>query len=184
MNTLKQHKYLLTTKRFKLRELKRQDASFLFALNSDPAVMKYVVQEPFTSVEDAGEFAEKYDHYQTYGFGRWLVELHDGTPVGWCGVKWHEDDGFLYLAYRFAKVYWGQGFATECAAACCVWTFENTKYTTITGRAMPDNIASWKVFEKLGFTFDKMAECDAHPSKYYTVDRQNYNKSFLEDFYI
>ena len=52
------------------------------------------------------------------GYGLWVVE-HDGEPVGDCGIVLREVEGEpeVEVGYHLARRHWGNGYATEAAAA-------------------------------------------------------------------
>ena len=144
------------TNRLILRELTPEDAQFAFELNSNPEVLKYTGDEPFDSVEEARGFLENYSDYQRNGFGRWGVVLKEtGKLIGWCGLKRDRETGEVDLGYRFYRENWNKGFATEASVACL--EIGKTKFglRQVIARARKENPASYKVMEKLGFTFEK-----------------------------
>lgn len=51
--------------------------------------------------------------------------------------------------------YWGQGIATESARACLDLGFGHLDLNRIIGLVLPENAASIRVLEKLGFQFEK-----------------------------
>jgi RimJ/RimL family protein N-acetyltransferase len=50
--------------------------------------------------------------------------------------------------------FWGKGFATEAALASIQYGFERIELSYILGAAQRQNIASVRVLEKIGMTFD------------------------------
>lgn len=147
---------LVETERLILRELTPNDAQFAFELNGNPEVVMYTGDGPFDSVEEARQFLENYSDYQRNGFGRWGVVLKEtGELIGWCGLKRDRETGEVDLGYRFFQESWNKGFATEASAACL--EIGKTKFglERIIARARKENPASYKVMEKLGFTFEK-----------------------------
>ncbi len=138
------------------------DAEHAFALNNDPEVLRYTGDDPFASVEEARAFLVAYPAYRQDGFGRWAVELHDGTWLGWCGLR-RQADGAVDLGYRFLRAYWGQGYATEAGLACLAWGFEQAGLAEIIGRVAKDNQASIRVLEKVGMHFWKQAPTEMDP---------------------
>jgi RimJ/RimL family protein N-acetyltransferase len=106
----------LLTSRLLLRELNEQDASDMYELNNDPAVIRYTGDAPFESLEAAAAFIRAYDQYAKNGFGRWAVVLRESNEVlGWCGIRKYEEDGMTDIGYRFHQRHWGKGYATEAA---------------------------------------------------------------------
>ena len=57
------------------------------------------------------------------------------------------------IAYHFLPSAWGKGYATEAAAAILAFGFENARLKEIIGSAYLDNVASWRVLEKVGMRF-------------------------------
>ncbi|MES2555632.1 MAG: GNAT family N-acetyltransferase [Bacteroidota bacterium] len=144
------------TERLILREMTPDDAQFAFDLNSNPEVVQYTGDGPFDSVEQAREFLENYSDYQRNGFGRWGVVLKEtGKLIGWCGLKRDRETGEVDLGYRFFQENWNKGFATEASIACLEIGKTNFGLERVIARARKENPASYKVMEKLGFTFEK-----------------------------
>lgn len=141
------------TPRLFLRELTPEDASFAFDLNNDPEVVRYTGDGPFDSIEEARTFLENYSDYQRNGFGRWGVELKEtGKLIGWCGLKRDRDTGEVDLGYRFFRHCWNMGYASEAGQAC-LEIAPSFGITEIIARADKANPASWRVMEKLGFSY-------------------------------
>jgi RimJ/RimL family protein N-acetyltransferase len=47
--------------------------------------------------------------------------------------------------------WWGRGLATEAGAACVRWAFDELGYERLVSICTPENVASRRVMEKLGF---------------------------------
>jgi [ribosomal protein S5]-alanine N-acetyltransferase len=157
-------KIILQTERLVLREFTADDATNIFKLNSDPEVIKYTGDEAFKSIEEAAALIHNYDQYKKYGYGRWTVLLEDSSEyIGWCGLNFNKDTREIDLGFRFLKSQWGKGFASEAAAACLDYGFNQLGLGKIIGRAMQENRASVKVLVKTGMRFEK--EFDAHGGK-------------------
>ncbi len=76
-----------------------------------------------------------------------VIDKSTDRPIGWCGLK--NNPWGIDLGFRFFEAAWGQGIATECAVA----TVEKAKalgLSDLIGRALSENIGSWKVLEKVG----------------------------------
>jgi RimJ/RimL family protein N-acetyltransferase len=86
--------------------------------------------------------------------GRFMVvERATGERVGWCGLEWHDDTGEADLGDRFLQDRWGRGYATEASRACIAYAWGPLGLDRLVARAMPENGASVRVLEKLGFRF-------------------------------
>ena len=163
---------VIETERLYLKEFSLSDAESMYALNLDPEVLKYTGDEPFNSIEEARDFIENYKQYQLYGFGRWSVFIKERNEyIGWCGLKYTEDKNEYDIGFRFLKEHWNKGFATETAAACLNFGFENLQIDRIVGRAMSVNFASIKVLEKIGMQFNREIDFDGEPGVIYEIDR-------------
>ena len=147
----------IETNRFLLREFRLTDVEALFAVDSDPEVVRYLGKKPLTThaeVEEVIRMVRK--QYEDFGIGRWMVENKlTGEVVGWCGLKWIEDNGedrknYYDVGYRLARKYWGQGIATECALASLDYAFNMIKAKEVFAAASIDNGASNRVLQKIG----------------------------------
>ncbi|MGD2004135.1 MAG: GNAT family N-acetyltransferase, partial [Flavobacteriales bacterium] len=131
-----------------LREWVPNDAPWLYDLNMNPQVVRYTGDAGFTSTQSALNLIKSYPNYQRDGYGRWMVmDKSTGNPIGWCGLK--NNPWGIDLGFRFFEAVWGKGIATECALA----TVEKAKalgLSDLIGRALSENVGSWKVLEKVG----------------------------------
>jgi RimJ/RimL family protein N-acetyltransferase len=155
-------KPLITTPRLYLRETTPQDAEVMFALNSDPEVLRFTGDEPFDSIEEVAAFLANYSDFKKNGMGRWaVIRISDEAVLGWCGLKLHPD-GMVDLGFRLFKKYWNQGFATEASLGCLTYGFETLNLTEIVGRVMPLNAASVRVLQNVGMHFSHLEMDEDH----------------------
>lgn len=66
-------------------------------------------------------------NYERHGTGLWIVENKGtGEFLGQCGIVPQEVEGVseMEIGYLFARRAWGNGYATEAAAACKRYGFE------------------------------------------------------------
>ncbi len=162
-------KKILETERTYLRELTVRDAASFYRLNLDEEVLRYTGDVAFESINHAKMFLENYDQYATYGVGRWAV-IHKETNdfLGWCGLKFTPKSNEYDIGFRFFKKYWNQGYATETAKACIEYGLHTLQLKTIVGRAMKANIASVKVLEKIGLSYERDFDFDGNLGVVYT----------------
>lgn len=163
----------METERLLLRDMHLADTRVLFALNNDPDVVKYTGDKAFESVDAAREFFEgKISEYEKAGYGRWSVVLKEtGETLGWCGLKFLEEENETDLGYRFFKRHWGRGYATEAAKACVDHGFNVLKLKRIVARSMKENVASVRTLEKCGMKFVREEEFALHPGAMYEIVR-------------
>ena len=177
---LSESEFCLTTSRLQLREFGDDDASALFNLNSDPAVLRYTGDTPFGSPAEALAFIRAYDHYRLDGFGRWAVTLRNSNEfIGFCGLVRDDETGEVDLAFRIAKTHWSMGYATEASHACLTAGFQTFGLDEIQGRAMRENLASITVLQKLGMKYRDMVEEQGDFWLVYSVDSDRFLSNYL-----
>lgn len=170
------HETIIETPRLLLRKKVVEDAPFFLELNSDPLVTQYTGDGAFKNLT-AAEDIVKYviGQYEKNGYGRWLVAIKEtGEPLGWCGLKLHDDTQETDLGYRFMQKHWGKGYATEASLACIDYGFNVLKLNRIYGQAMKENIASINVLKKVGMTYLREDLCVGHESYIYELKKENY----------
>ena len=148
----------LETDRLILRRFTADDLDDLTALNSDPAVMRYLTGGPSIS-RDVLErdyipaYLDYYERSPHHGF--WVaVEKATGAFLGWFHFRPQHGDppDEPELGYRLNRSAWGKGYATEGSRALIARGFTVGGATRVVASAYADNIASWRVMEKAGMT--------------------------------
>ena len=159
----------LETLRLRLRALAPADEADLVGLDSDPEVMRYVgspagVKSPAETRERARMRIreEQGGDYEPLGFWRIearsdgaflgvgaLIRMPDGGDVPNRGDV--PNGGDVEVAYRLARSAWGQGIATESAAALVAHALGPLGLPRVVAVTYPANQASQRVLDKLGF---------------------------------
>ena len=152
------------TARLHFRPLTEADAAGMFALDSDPAVHRYLGKIGGQLLTDPAQSQEMIrfiqGQYATNGIGRWAVLLRDtGEFMGWAGLKlvpgpMNNRHDFHDLSYRFRPRYWGQGYGSEAAQAWLDYGFQVMKLPRICAYADADNAGSRRILEKIGLRQD------------------------------
>jgi [ribosomal protein S5]-alanine N-acetyltransferase len=165
----------IETERTILRNLTIDDAEEFYALNLEKEVLKYTGDQPFENIQASKDFLTNYDQYEKYGVGRLaVIEKTTSNFIGWCGLKYNPDKDEFDIGFRFFRVYWNKGFASETAKRCLDFGFKELGIARIVGRAMKENNASIKVLEKIEMTFKETFDFDGHDGVIY--ERTNNNK--------
>lgn len=162
---------VIETERLLLRTFTMNDVQLVYDLNSDSNVTRFT-HDLITSEEQAMEILEKVilPQYALYNHGRWAVHTKDDLAfIGWCGLKYRFERNEVDLGYRFKVTAWGKGYATEAAYASLEYGFNKLNIQKITGRAVPENVSSWKVLEKIGMQFLRAELVDGHWAKTYEL---------------
>ncbi|MCJ8209868.1 GNAT family N-acetyltransferase [Mucilaginibacter sp. RS28] len=165
----------LETERLILREMREEDAAGMLELNSDPEVVQYTGDGPFEDIDEALALIRGYDQYRKYQMGRLNMFLKTtGEYIGWCGLKYHAEDGLVDLGYRLHKRYWGKGYATEASIVCLNYGFNTLHLEKIIATAMVPNTASINVMKKLGMQFSHQQDCDDKPGVVYVITKDQW----------
>lgn len=95
-------------------------------------------------------------HQKEHGFSKWIiVNRSSGVAIGDSGLLVLQDYRWIDLGFRLAQPYWGNGFATEVASAWVHAAFDELRITRLGAFAHPENRASIRVLEKLGFNIER-----------------------------
>lgn len=151
---------LLETDRLALRRFTADNAQHIYALDNDPAVMRYInggAPTPWEVIQTQilPGFL-RYDDAQP-GFGFWAVEEKaTGEFVGWFVFRPTGDDpSEVVLGYRFHRAAWGKGYASEGAQALIERGFVEWGVERVVATTYEENRASRRVMEKLGMRHER-----------------------------
>jgi [ribosomal protein S5]-alanine N-acetyltransferase len=148
----------IETPRLILREFMKSDLQALALILADPLVMKFSTMGIYSTSQTEKAIDNFIDSYKQLGFGFWAVLLkQNDLLIGYCGLAIDRIDNRdePEIGYRLDSKFWGKGFATEAASASIQYGFDGVKLPYILGAAQRQNIASIRVLEKLGMTFDR-----------------------------
>jgi ribosomal-protein-alanine N-acetyltransferase len=87
-------------------------------------------------------------------FGVWIaVERETGTVIGDAGFHGPPDEeGTVELGYAIVPERRRRGYATEAARALVEWVLAEPGIAAVVAGCKPDNVASIRTLERLGFT--------------------------------
>jgi len=137
-----------------LRRMTADDSESLFAVLSDIEVTRYYDDAAFTAVSQAREQIDAWEHgYESKRSIRWGIALKgDPTLIGSCGYygfhPWHMRAS---IGYELNRTYWRRGIMTEALSAIVTLGFEAVGLHRIQAVVMPENTASIRLLERLGF---------------------------------
>ena len=143
----------LQTLRLDLREFAPGDVEEIVRLDGDRRVMKYIADgRPHTRDEvETHWFPRMRRLSRLYAdLGIWRASRRDtGAFVGWFSLKYCGKSSDIEIGYRLVPEAWGQGFATEGAAAMRDYGFDDVGLSRIIGVTAPGNRASQRVLTKI-----------------------------------
>jgi RimJ/RimL family protein N-acetyltransferase len=157
--------YIIETARLGLREWKDSDTPIFIEMNMDKNVMEFFPspvpkEETLAIIERIKKFIAENN------FGLWAAERKDTSEfIGFVGLsipRFQTDfTPCVEIGWRLAHDHWGYGYATEAAAACLDYGFNNLKLDEIVSFTSVLNAKSMNVMKKIGMKYVKNFE---HPS--------------------
>jgi RimJ/RimL family protein N-acetyltransferase len=156
----------LATQRLLLRQWREADFAPFAALNADPEVMRYF-PAPLTAAQSDEFAANVQSHIAQEGWGLWAVEVGGGAPfVGFVGLNRVRFDAHftpaVEVGWRLDRHCWGNGYATEAAAAALTFGFGRLRCPEIVSFTAHVNERSVRVMRRLGMSHDPAEDFD-HP---------------------
>jgi RimJ/RimL family protein N-acetyltransferase len=149
----------LETERLILRAFRMADLAPLAAMWSDENVVRYVGGQMLGREDTWRRSLAACGQWPYTGFGYWIVELKGtGEVIGQLGFADFKRamepsiEGEPELGYVFAPSAHGQGLAYEGCAAALDWADTNLKPDSYPAIISPENVASIRLAERLGFT--------------------------------
>jgi len=144
---------MLETPRLLLRPFRPSDAAAFFVFGGDPHVMRYT--HCHTSVRECRRRLAAFEwQRRKQGYAPWaVIAKENGKLIGWGGVYLDPFDTSWgpELGYSFHPAAWGHGLATELAGVCLDRADKMLGLPALSAFAHPDNAASRRVLEKVGF---------------------------------
>ncbi|AJY45302.1 GNAT family N-acetyltransferase [Martelella endophytica] len=144
---------ILESERLSYSVFEPGDAAMLAALHSTPEGERYLFRDGmlWSEAYAASEIAKWRETYARHGYSKFkLVRKADGAFIGRAGFGFHEDGSVAELGYTIIRSEWGQGYATEAAAALARWFLEKRIGNRFIAFAVPENGASVAVLRKIG----------------------------------
>ena len=143
---------VIATTRLVLHPLADSDTDELVAVFREPRVRRYLLDDEIVSAEWVrAEIAASALRFERDGTGLWAVRLTGRTAlIGFAGFREFFDPPQLQLLYGLRPQFWGQGLATEAAAAACNHGFGPVGLDRIVAATDADNEASARVLLRLG----------------------------------
>lgn len=145
---------ILETPRLLIREWELSDCNRLYAICSDPRVMRYIGDGALDTEDKTRSSITRFIEFQqTRGWVLWAVEHKtDRNLIGFCGFGQLDSD--IEIGWRLAHDYWRQGLCTEAARMVLAHGFNAFRFPRVVAIVQPANRASIRVMEKIGMVYD------------------------------
>jgi RimJ/RimL family protein N-acetyltransferase len=148
----------LETARLVLRAFRADDHEALAAMWADPEVVRYIGGNPLSREDTWRRSLAACGQWPYTGFGYWIAELREsGEVVGQLGFADFKRDmqpsieGEPELGYVFSPSVHGRGIAYEACSAALEWADSNLDAASYPAIISPENKASIRLAERLGF---------------------------------
>ena len=144
----------IETERLVLRPLQAGDVVRLAEAIDDPDIARMTARIPHPYSLSAAEafFASQREAADDRLDYTLQIQKRDGEMIGAVGADLR-DGPFPEIGYWIAKDHWGQGYATEAAAAMRDWARRLFGCRAIVAGHFADNDASGRVLIKCGFLY-------------------------------
>ncbi|MGB4115289.1 MAG: GNAT family protein [Polaromonas sp.] len=146
---------VLETERLVLRELRYGDAPTLLEIHGNAQVMQWMGTDALKDLEAAHHLVSRFlaGRVAMVSSTRWGLERKsDGQLLGSCGVfNWSKEWKKCMLGYELSLEAQGSGYMFEALNAILPWAFEHLELHRVEALIHPDNHASFKLAERLGF---------------------------------
>lgn len=155
------------TERLILRPYRLEDFDRCVELSQDERVMRYITGTPATRQETWVCMMRWTGMWHHLGFGFLVIEEKEtGRVIGEAGFQeMHRNmepsiEGTLEAGWRLEPAAQGRGYATEALRALISWADDRFPGKTMSCIIHPDNAASLRVAEKLGFRETARTSCN------------------------
>jgi len=174
----------LETRRLLLRMMRMDDLDDYYAYVSQPEIARYNSWLAPRSLAECrvffgGRVIERYKSMLPTPWG--VVDKMTGRLVGQCGfTQWYPADMRAEIAYGISKAYWGKGYIPEAVRMVLAFGFRVLGIERIQAACMVENVASERVMQKVGMSFEEMQReysfvHDRYEDlKLYSIRRQDY----------
>jgi len=179
--------YTIETAKLIMRPFTLDDLPALVRMRAKEEVSRYLGGAALQTPEFVEERLRQYlECYRRHGFGVAAVtEKPGGEMIGWGGLQPLEfgyhglppadvEAGEIEVGYAFDTPFWGKGYATEIAAACLRYGFEEVGLTRIVAVASPENSGSRHVMEKLGMKYETTGQHYGSECVLYAISRDEF----------
>jgi RimJ/RimL family protein N-acetyltransferase len=143
----------LRGRRVRLRGPTLDDSDALFALFSDPEVMRYWSRAPMRERGEAeGLIGEILGSFERRELLNWVIAGHDDGVIGTCTLfRFDPRHRRAEVGYALRSDHWGRGLASEAVSLAIDWALHALDLHRIEADIDPRNDASRKLLERLGF---------------------------------
>ena len=162
------------SKRFYYKKVQPDDIDFITKFLSDPVLTRYLpLKRPYLKKEIENYLAGRISHWQTHGFGLYILILKStDRKAGYCGLEYVGDTESIDIRYGILPDYSGKGMIQEAAHGLLEYGFNHLNLPVIYGAAIPENRASIKILKKIGMKPNHDADFYGDVVEYYSIQNK------------
>ena len=137
----------------KLRKFQSEDIPIELAQDTNPEIMQYVrdILPEEEALNRAQSIAKKWSGLEDEWIGFSLRTLKEDRMMGMLSFKITSMEyAIVEIGYRIHPDFQNQGFVTAAASLLLNFLFNELKVHKVVATCVPENMASWKVMEKIG----------------------------------
>ena len=150
------HNLNFATERLEIRPTGVEDAQFIFELMNTPKWIQYIGDRQIRTVKDAENYIKNnmIPQLERLGYSNYtVIRKTDNVKIGTCGLYDREGLEGIDLGFAFLPENEGKGYALEASQALVDTAKKQFEIGYLSAITVPDNRASQKLLEKLGFEF-------------------------------
>ena len=170
---------VLESERLILRKMDYDDYNALYAVLADSDIMEHYPYT-FDEVRVWNWITRNMERYSKDGFGLWAVVLKEtGEMIGDCGITMQNIHGTMLpeIGYHIRADQQRKGYATEAAAACIRYAFENFDLPAVYSYMKYTNIPSQRTAMKNGMRFvEEYEDPDNTYTRVYVINRKEWEE--------
>ncbi|MBW1655868.1 GNAT family N-acetyltransferase [Flavobacterium quisquiliarum] len=161
---------IIETERLLLNRITEEDVNEIFALRSNPEIMRYIPRPLAKNTDDALEHIRIIkETIETNKGINWAIRLKDDSKLfGFIGFYRLQPENYrAEIGYMILPEFHGKGFVPEAVKRLVKYGFEDLKLHSIEAVIDPENYASEKVLQKCGFVKEAhFKESDFYDGKF------------------
>jgi len=168
---------ILTTARLILEPFADSHLDGLFAMNSDPEVMRYITGRPEKREETVAAIERVQKRWAEWGYSWWaFIEKAGGDLIGAGCIQHLAGDRANphEIGWRLRRDKWRQGYASEAAQRMATFAFDSAGSTLLRAVYDPDNQASARVMQRLGMRYCGIERWYESDTAVYEITREEW----------
>ncbi|MDP5275414.1 GNAT family N-acetyltransferase [Chengkuizengella axinellae] len=146
---------ILETTRLDLVKIDKEHVQAYYEIMSKSEVTQYYGMDSLKNIEEAAKIIEFFENsFESKRGIRWAMILKETNQfIGTLGLNsLNMGTKKSEIGYEIHPSYWGKGITAEALTEVLTYSFQEFDLFRIGAVTFPDNIASNRLLEKLGFT--------------------------------